>query len=77
MCLDPLLTNTFYYLDIDQLTSVPALKTNTPNGFKLDQANLPANWLSWWRSKARNRSETGITNLGTPDRGAGVGKFRG
>ncbi|MBK7094708.1 MAG: HYR domain-containing protein [Saprospiraceae bacterium] len=49
MCIDPLIP--FHYLDIDALTANVALKQNVLNGFKLDQASLPANWLAYWSAK--------------------------
>ncbi|MCK7539597.1 MAG: hypothetical protein MZV63_56155 [Marinilabiliales bacterium] len=52
MCIDPLVVYpSFYFLDIDDLTSSVPLKTGVMNGFKLDQASLPGNWLDYWDGK--------------------------
>ncbi|MCK7539594.1 MAG: hypothetical protein MZV63_56140 [Marinilabiliales bacterium] len=55
MCIDPLVVYpSFYFMDINTLTSNVPLKTGVMNGFKLDQASLPGNWLDYWDGKGVN-----------------------
>ncbi|MCK7539592.1 MAG: hypothetical protein MZV63_56130 [Marinilabiliales bacterium] len=55
MCNDPLVVYpSFYFMDINTLTSNVPLKTGVMNGFKLDQASLPGNWLDYWDGKGVN-----------------------
>ncbi|MCK7539590.1 MAG: hypothetical protein MZV63_56120 [Marinilabiliales bacterium] len=50
--IDPLVVHpSFYFVDINTLTSNVLLKTGVMNGFKLDQASLPGNWLDYWDGK--------------------------
>ena len=52
MCIDPLVLNpSYYYMDINTLSSTNALQANVLNGFVLNQSNLPANWWTYWSAQ--------------------------
>ena len=59
MCIDPLLLYPqYYFLDINTLTSTVALQSGELNGFTLDQASLPPDWLDYWAIKGVDGSST-------------------
>jgi hypothetical protein len=52
ICIDPTVVSpSFYYLDINTLTSTAPLKPNTLNGFNINVANTPDNWFDYWAAK--------------------------
>jgi PKD repeat protein len=59
MCIDPLLPYPqYYFIDVNTLTSTVALQSGELNGFALDQASLPPDWLNYWANKGVDGSST-------------------